>query len=101
MRESLIAGVSPAFVVTHAGSRLIRRFLADVRLQDGTELTALAVPGHRVLLSDSGNPRRKLCWTLELIHVGTSWVGVNTVRANELVEEGRRLDRRDRPRHAS
>ncbi|MEM7243906.1 MAG: DNA/RNA nuclease SfsA [Acidobacteriota bacterium] len=77
-----------------------KRFLADVRLDDGTELTAhcpdpgrmtgLAVPGHRVLLSDSGNPKRKLRWTLELIHVGTSWVGVNTARANELVEEGLR-----------
>ncbi len=74
-----------------------KRFLADIEMPDGTEITAhcanpgsmlgLAAPGNAVLLSDSQNPKRKLQMSLELINLGTSWVGVNTHLANKLAEE--------------
>lgn len=81
--------------------RRYKRFLADVRLDDGSEVTAhtpntgsmqqCAIPGHRVLLTRSDNPKRKLAYTLELIEVNRSWVDTNTQRANRVVEEGLRL----------
>lgn len=77
--------------------RRYKRFLADVVLDDGRELTVhcansgamtgMNAPGMRVLVSDSGNPRRKLRHTLERVHVGSSWVGVNTARPNHVVAE--------------
>ncbi len=83
--------------------RRYKRFLADVRLQDGTEITVhctdpgsmleVCVPGRPVLLSHSDNPRRKLRHTWELIKLSRSWVGVNTVRTNSFVEEAIREDR--------
>jgi len=79
-----------------------KRFLADVRFEDGTELTAhcanpgsmlgLAEPGSTVWLSKSDNPKRKLPWSLELVDVGTSLVGVHTGRPNALVEAAIRAD---------
>jgi sugar fermentation stimulation protein A len=82
--------------------RRYQRFLADVRLADGREVTVhcpnpgrmdgCREPGSRVLLSDSHNPRRKLRYTWELVWAGTTWVGVNTHRPNavmrEAIEEG-------------
>lgn len=83
--------------------RLVRRyqrFFADVELSDGRVVTAhtpntgsmkqCAVPGHRVLLSTSANPMRKLPYTWELVEVNGHWVDVNTQRANRVVEEGLR-----------
>lgn len=80
--------------------RLVRRyqrFLADVELADGTLVTAhtpntgsmrqCAVPGHKVLLSRSDNPQRKLAWSWELVEVNGCWVDINTHRANRVVEE--------------
>ena len=77
--------------------RRYKRFLADVRLEDGTELTVhcpnpgsmleVSVPGRPVLLSYSTNAKRKLPHTWELIRLSRSWVGVNTIRTNALVEE--------------
>ncbi|NDU91165.1 MAG: DNA/RNA nuclease SfsA [Ferrovum sp.] len=74
-----------------------KRFLADVRLEDGTGLT-VHVPntgsmlgctdaGLRVWLSDSGNPERKYRLTWEQVSVGPARVGINTHRANALVGE--------------
>ncbi len=78
--------------------RRYQRFLADVQLADGTLVTAhtpntgsmkqCAVPGHRVLVSLSDNPKRKLGHTLELIQVGGHWVDTHTHRTNRVVEEG-------------
>lgn len=83
--------------------RLVRRyqrFLADVELADGSLVTAhtpntgsmrqCAVPGHRVLVSQSDNPKRKLKFTLELIEVNGHWVDTHTHRTNRVVEEGLR-----------
>jgi len=80
--------------------RRYQRFLADVELADGRVVTAhtpntgsmrqCAVPGHRVLLSASANPARKLPYTWELVEVDGGWVDVNTQRANRVVEEALR-----------
>lgn len=80
--------------------RRYKRFLADVELADGSVVTAhtpntgsmaqCAVAGHRVLISESDNPARKLGFTLELIKVGGHWVDTHTHRTNRVVEEGLR-----------
>jgi sugar fermentation stimulation protein A len=77
--------------------RRYKRFLADVRLADGRELTvhcpnsgsmkACSEPGRPVRISDSGNPKRKLRYTLEMIRMGRTWVGVNTMNPNRAVAE--------------
>jgi len=74
-----------------------KRFLADVVLSDGTELTAhcpntgsmrgCLAAGNPVLLSHSTNPARKYPFTLEMIQVDGFWVGVNTGLTNHLVRE--------------
>ncbi len=80
--------------------RRYQRFLADVELNDGPVVTAhtpntgsmrqCAVPGHRVLVSASDNPARKLGYTLELIEVAGHWVDTHTHRSNRVVEEALR-----------
>ena len=75
-----------------------KRFFADVELDDGTHITAhcantgamtgVAEPGARVWLSDSGNPKRKLRHSWEMIEARPGHlVGIHTNRANNLVEE--------------
>ncbi len=78
-----------------------KRFLTDVRLVDGSEITVhcpnpgsmagLTEPGNRVWISDSQNPKRKLRYTWELTEIfgfdGPVMVGVNTNRPNELAKE--------------
>jgi sugar fermentation stimulation protein A len=84
-------------------SRLIRgtlvqrykRFLADVRLPDGSVVTAHCTntgsmmgcrePGSIVYLSRCANPNRKLLYTWELVRVNKIWVGINTLHPNRLV----------------
>jgi sugar fermentation stimulation protein A len=74
-----------------------KRFLAEVVLDSGEQVTAHVpntgsmkstdAPGSPVALSHHPDPNRKLKWTLELVRVGRSWVGVNTARPNRIVEE--------------
>ncbi len=80
--------------------RRYKRFLADVRLADGSEVTVHVpnsgtmktcwVEGGRVLISPASNPKRKLKWTLEQCFVGPGGdtrVMVNTQLPNKLVRE--------------
>jgi len=73
-----------------------KRFLADVRLEDGSEITVhcpnpgsmlgTQTPGSAVRCSTSDNPKRKLRHTLEMIRVGRSWVGLHAVKANAIAK---------------
>lgn len=74
--------------------RRYKRFLADVRLPDGREITVhcpnpgsmrgTQEPGSFVRCSTSDNPKRKLRHTLEMIRIGRIWVGLHAARANDV-----------------
>lgn len=79
-----------------------KRFLADIQFPDGREITAhvanpgamlgLNAPGSEVWLSKSGNPKRKLAYSWELIKVPGETasgvlVGLNTAWPNPLAFE--------------
>lgn len=53
----------------------------------GTMLSCSA-PESLICLSRSENPKRKYPYTLEMVKVKSTWVGVNTARTNNLVIEG-------------
>lgn len=86
--------------------RLIRRykrFLADIRLPDGTEVTAhcpntgsmknCAEPGSRVWIRDVSSPSRKLRYRWELIEIEGQFLAcINTGLANHLVKEAIQSD---------
>ena len=79
-----------------------KRFLADVRLDDGSEITAacpntgtmmgLSAPGCTVWLSRSESLTRKYAHTWELtehdLGAGPTLVGINTSLPNRIVEDG-------------
>ncbi|MCK6439029.1 MAG: DNA/RNA nuclease SfsA [Planctomycetes bacterium] len=74
-----------------------KRFLADVKLDDGRVLTvhcpnsgsmkACCEPGRPVIVSDSQDAKRKLRYTWEMIQMGETWVGVNTSNPNRAVAQ--------------
>ena len=75
-----------------------KRFLADVETPDGSTLTLhcpntgsmlnCREPGWRVWYSSSDNPKRKYPCTWELVeNASGDLIGINTGRANQLVEE--------------
>lgn len=82
-------------------ARLIKRykrFLADVELQDGTEITihtantgsmtGCAIAGSTIWISNSHNPKRKYLYSWELSSGETgNLIGINTLLANKLVKE--------------
>lgn len=78
--------------------RRYKRFLADVRLGNGRQVTAHCTntgsmlgckePGSAVYLSRSRNKKRKLAYTWEMIRVDGHWVGINTLHPNRLAAEG-------------
>lgn len=91
----------PAPLVRGTLKRRYKRFLADVTLADGSEVTAscpntgsmmgCAEPGSRVWLSMSDAPGRKYRHTWELVETpgrdGPVLVGINTGLPNRLVRE--------------
>ena len=74
-----------------------RRFIVDVRLEDGSMVTAhcptmglmngLSEPGSVVMLSDSGLETRRHKLTWELIEVNGMWVGVNSATPRSVLVE--------------
>jgi len=83
----------------HTGHLLRRyqRFLADVMLTTGEQVTAhcansgamlgLTAPGSPVWLSHTTAPNRKYAWTWELIAADGALVGINTSHPNRIVAE--------------
>lgn len=91
----------PSPLMRGALLRRYKRFLADVRLDDGRLITAtcpntgsmmgLTAPGSVVWLSESDSPTRKYPFTWEMVEhdlgKGPELVGINTNHPNKLVAE--------------
>jgi sugar fermentation stimulation protein A len=77
--------------------RRYKRFLADMRIADGSDLTvhcanpgsmlSMAVAGRRCWLSHHAGTARKLEYSWELEEAPTGCIGINTARANPVVAE--------------
>ena len=77
--------------------RRYKRFLADIVLASGEEITAHCAnpgsmlgcsdPGSKVLLSLQTNPKRKFKHQLEIVYQGRTPIGVHTGRPNSIVAE--------------
>ena len=75
--------------------RRYKRFLADIVLTSGEQITAhcpnsgamlgLTTPGSTVWLSHSAAPGRKYAWTWEIIRADATHVGINTSHPNRIV----------------
>ena len=89
--------IYPASLIPGRLVKRYKRFLADITLEDGTEITAhcantgsmlgVCEPGSEVWVSPANNPKRKLQFTWELVRAGDGLVGINTGLANRIAEE--------------
>ena len=79
--------------------RRYKRFFVDVKVNNqiitahcpnSGSMFGLLDKNNKIWISKSNNPKRKLKYTLELIKVKGSLVGVNTIFANKIVQEGLR-----------
>lgn len=74
-----------------------KRFLADIKLDDGTEVVAHCTNsgsmksclenGAEVFLTPVNDPKRKTKFTWEMIKINGDWVGINTGNPNKLAFE--------------
>lgn len=74
-----------------------KRFLADVRLDDGSEIVAHCTNsgsmkscievGAEVYLTPVNDPKRKTKFTWEMIKMNGDWIGINTGNPNKLAFE--------------
>ena len=88
------------FISTLIKGKLIKRykrFFTDIKVNSHTvtahcantgSMLGLLDQGNDVWLTKNDNPNRKLKYTLEIIKVNKSLIGVNTHRANRIVEHG-------------
>lgn len=86
----------PEALVPATLKKRYKRFLADVEFEGGEEDTAHCPntgsmkscweAGNRVWLLPSHNPKRKLKFTWELTETKNGYIGVNTVRPNQVTE---------------
>ena len=58
-----------------------------VHIPNTGPMKGILAPPQRCLISYSGNPNRKIPWTLEMLKKASIWVGVNTGIPNKLVAE--------------
>lgn len=87
----------PCALVRGTLVRRYKRFLADVVLDSGEEVTAhvansgamlgTSAPGMEVWLSPASNPARKLAWNWELCRIDGALIGVNTAHPNVVATE--------------
>lgn len=73
-----------------------KRFLSDITLNgelinahvpNTGSMTGCWAPDWKVLVTHANDPKRKLQYTLEMTHNGSTWIGVNTSLTNKLVKE--------------
>lgn len=75
--------------------RRYQRFFAEIEIQNGEVVIAhcpntgsmkgICIPGNRVFLSQTNNPKRKLLFTWELIEINGELVGINTALPNHVI----------------
>lgn len=80
-----------------------KRFLADIKLRSGDEVTAhcvnagslsgCAVPGSRVLMSVHDDARRRYKYQIEIMYSGRTAVGVHGQRPSAVIAEAIRNDK--------
>ncbi len=97
MNETAATGLPWPDLIKGTLVKRYKRFMADVDLEDGGtvtthctnsgRMTGCCESGRTVYLSFHDNPKRKLKYTWELIHMPGSLVGVNTLVPNRLVRK--------------
>ncbi len=74
-----------------------KRFFADIKVNNRIitahcpntgSMQGLLDEGNEVLVTENNDPKRKLKFTLEIIKANKRYVGVNTHRANKIVNHG-------------